>query len=81
MAVLDDNDPILRLSEQIFSHFKGHTHATIIAALSASLGVVLEMGERKHGVVHPDVSTLKHLLRQLGGEVVASRLTRAQRES
>lgn len=77
MAVLDDNDPILRLTDQFSEHFKGYQRADIVAALALSLVSVLQP---RPNATPPALAFICEELRQIVAEVIHLR-TAAKRES
>lgn len=82
MAVLDDNDPIVRLAEQINSIIPdGASTAIVVAALGSVLGSVIDIAI-EDGAAPPDLVILREMLMRSVSMIVSARTDlMAQRES
>lgn len=70
-TTLDDHDPLILLSDQIFELLRGHDSATAIGAMGTCLALVLESCVDDS----PEAARIMEGLKMLVGEVVYRRLS------
>lgn len=77
MGTFDAQDPIIQLSDSIFKLLHGHDYGTIIAALSGTLGFILDKGANTAG--EPESAAyLRGELRQVVGQILTHRASKRE---